>query len=49
MLNYCSQLHISTKLTILDEIKDILVEMGLSLGMKIEGFDPDSLRIKDSN
>jgi DNA-directed RNA polymerase subunit alpha len=31
----------------LNEIKDILVEMGLSLGMKIEGFDPASLRKKD--
>jgi DNA-directed RNA polymerase subunit alpha len=28
----------------LNEIKDILMEMGLSLGMKIEGFDPESLR-----
>lgn len=28
----------------LNEIKDILVEMGLSLGMKIEGFDPSQLR-----
>lgn len=28
----------------LNEIKDILAEMGLSLGMKIDGFDPDSLR-----
>lgn len=28
----------------LNEIKDILVEMGLSLGMKIEGFDPSVLR-----
>ena len=28
----------------LNEIKDILVEMGLSLGMKIEGFDPSMLR-----
>ncbi len=28
----------------LNEIKDILVEMGLSLGMKIEGFDPSKLR-----
>lgn len=28
----------------LNEIKDILVEMGLSLGMKIEGFDPSTLR-----
>ncbi len=31
----------------LNEIKDILVEMGLSLGMKIEGFDPSTLRKKD--
>jgi DNA-directed RNA polymerase subunit alpha len=31
----------------LNEIKDILVEMGLSLGMKIEGFDPSVLRQKD--
>jgi DNA-directed RNA polymerase subunit alpha len=28
----------------LNEIKDILLEMGLSLGMKIEGFDPSTLR-----
>jgi DNA-directed RNA polymerase subunit alpha len=28
----------------LNEIKDILMEMGLSLGMKIEGFDPSTLR-----
>lgn len=28
----------------LNEIKDILMEMGLSLGMKIEGFDPSVLR-----
>lgn len=28
----------------LNEIKDILSEMGLSLGMKIDGFDPSSLR-----
>ncbi len=28
----------------LNEIKDILAEMGLSLGMKIDGFDPSSLR-----
>lgn len=28
----------------LNEIKDILLEMGLSLGMKIEGFDPSMLR-----
>ncbi len=32
----------------LNEIKDILVEMGLSLGMKIEGFDPNALREKDN-
>ncbi len=31
----------------LNEIKDILSEMGLSLGMKIEGFDPSSLRKQD--
>lgn len=30
----------------LNEIKDILMEMGLSLGMTIEGFDPTSLRKK---
>lgn len=28
----------------LNEIKDLLAEMGLSLGMKIEGFDPTTLR-----
>ena len=28
----------------LNEIKDILSEMGLSLGMKIDGFDPATLR-----
>ena len=28
----------------LNEIKDILVDMGLSLGMKIDGFDPSVLR-----
>jgi DNA-directed RNA polymerase subunit alpha len=28
----------------LNEIKDILAEMGLSLGMKIDGFDPSALR-----
>jgi len=28
----------------LNEIKDILAEMGLSLGMKIDGFDPSILR-----
>lgn len=28
----------------LNEIKDILIEMGLSLGMKIDGFDPSVLR-----
>ena len=31
----------------LNEIKDILLEMGLSLGMKIEGFDPSKLRDGD--
>lgn len=31
----------------LNEIKDILVEMGLSLGMKIDGFDPSVLRQRD--
>lgn len=31
----------------LNEIKDILMEMGLSLGMKIEGFDPSKLRTED--
>ena len=31
----------------LNEIKDILAEMGLSLGMKIDGFDPSTLRSKD--
>ena len=31
----------------LNEIKDILAEMGLSLGMKIEGFDPSTLRQRD--
>lgn len=33
----------------LNEIKDILAEMGLSLGMKIDGFDPSMLRQKDSD
>ena len=33
----------------LNEIKDILEEMGLSLGMKIDGFDPSMLRQKDSD
>jgi DNA-directed RNA polymerase subunit alpha len=33
----------------LNEIKDILSEMGLSLGMKIEGFDPASLRKQDED
>ena len=33
----------------LNEIKDILVEMGLSLGMKIDGFDPASLRKADED
>ncbi|MCX6129062.1 MAG: DNA-directed RNA polymerase subunit alpha [Proteobacteria bacterium] len=32
----------------LNEIKDILAEMGLSLGMKIDGFDPAMLRQKES-
>lgn len=31
----------------LNEIKDILAEMGLHLGMKIEGFDPSKLRERD--
>ncbi|NBW81290.1 DNA-directed RNA polymerase subunit alpha [bacterium] len=31
----------------LNEIKDILAEMGLHLGMKIEGFDPGRLRERD--
>ena len=33
----------------LNEIKDILLEMGLSLGMKIEGFDPSALRPKEQD
>lgn len=33
----------------LNEIKDILVEMGLSLGMKIDGFDPSTLRQKENS
>jgi DNA-directed RNA polymerase subunit alpha len=33
----------------LNEIKDILSEMGLSLGMKIEGFDPSALRKQDED
>ena len=33
----------------LNEIKDILLEMGLTLGMKIEGFDPSKLRDKDKH
>jgi DNA-directed RNA polymerase subunit alpha len=32
----------------LNEIKDILAEMGLSLGMKIEGFDPTMLRQRET-
>ncbi len=32
----------------LNEIKDILAEMGLSLGMKIDGFDPGMLRQKEN-
>lgn len=31
----------------LNEIKDLLAEMGLSLGMKIDGFDPSALRQKE--
>jgi DNA-directed RNA polymerase subunit alpha len=31
----------------LNEIKDLLAELGLHLGMKIEGFDPASLRERD--
>ncbi|MBI2602013.1 MAG: DNA-directed RNA polymerase subunit alpha [Deltaproteobacteria bacterium] len=33
----------------LNEIKDILMEMGLSLGMKIDGFDPSTLRKPESD
>ncbi len=33
----------------LNEIKDILMEMGLSLGMKIDGFDPSVLRQKEQD
>jgi DNA-directed RNA polymerase subunit alpha len=33
----------------LNEIKDILLEMGLSLGMKIDGFDPSVLRQQDGD
>ena len=33
----------------LNEIKDILAEMGLSLGMKIDGFDPSQLRSSDND
>ncbi len=32
----------------LNEIKDILAEMGLSLGMKIDGFDPSTLRSREN-
>jgi DNA-directed RNA polymerase subunit alpha len=32
----------------LNEIKDILAEMGLSLGMKIDGFDPNMLRQRET-
>jgi DNA-directed RNA polymerase subunit alpha len=31
----------------LNEIKDLLAEMGLHLGMKIEGFDPSALRDRE--
>lgn len=33
----------------LNEIKDLLAEMGLSLGMKIEGFDPSTLRSREGH
>ncbi len=33
----------------LNEIKDILAEMGLSLGMKIDGFDPSMLRQREAD
>jgi DNA-directed RNA polymerase subunit alpha len=33
----------------LNEIKDILAEMGLSLGMKIDGFDPSTLRRQEDD
>jgi DNA-directed RNA polymerase subunit alpha len=33
----------------LNEIKDLLAEMGLSLGMKIDGFDPSTLRSRDGH
>ena len=33
----------------LNDIKDILAEMGLSLGMKIDGFDPSVLRNKEED
>ncbi len=33
----------------LNEIKDILMEMGLSLGMKIDGFDPSMLRQQEGD
>jgi DNA-directed RNA polymerase subunit alpha len=33
----------------LNEIKDLLAEMGLSLGMKIEGFDPSTLRGREGH
>lgn len=33
----------------LNEIKDLLAEMGLSLGMKIDGFDPTTLRGRESH
>ena len=31
----------------LNEIKDVLSEMGLSLGMKLEGFDPPEEDIEE--
>jgi len=33
----------------LNEIKDLLAEMGLSLGMKIDGFDPSTLRGREGS
>ena len=33
----------------LNEIKDLLAEMGLSLGMKIDGFDPSTLRSREGH
>ena len=33
----------------LNEIKDLLAEMGLALGMKIDGFDPSTLRSREGH